>query len=262
MTLFAVRKPTAPPLKWAGGKRWLLPQLAERLPKYERFVEPCMGSLSVTLGLAPDKALVNDINPHLTNFYQQIQKGLHFNLPYGHDEAEYYQARDRFNECIQGGQMATPEMAQLFYYLNRTGFNGLCRFNKSGLFNVPFGRYKSIRYRENFDDITEALRGVDIQQGDFSELAYRDGDFIFVDPPYDAPFTSYSAGGFDWSDQVRLAELYAQLGLPAVICNQATARAVDLYTDLGYRVETHEAPRRISSSGDRSEVLEVLAWML
>lgn len=261
MTLLAVRQPIQSPLKWAGGKRWLVPLLAPRLPKYRRFVEPCMGSMSVTLGLAPEAALVNDINPHLVNFYRQVQRGLHFDIPYGHDEAEYYAAREHFNAGIAAGEVATPEMAQLFYYLNRTGFNGLCRFNKSGLFNVPFGRYKTIKYREDFADITPALQSVQIEQGDFTNLPYRDGDFIFVDPPYDTPFTSYFEGGFDWAAQVRLAEFYAGLGLPVIITNQATDRIRELYADLGYRVETHPAPRRISSSGNRDDALEVLAWL-
>lgn len=258
MTL--LRTPAHPPLKWAGGKRWLVPLLAGRLPKYQRLVEPCMGAMSVTLGLTPQRALVNDVNPHLVNFYRQIQQGLQFNLPYGHSEADYYAARERFNSQIQAGETATPEMAQLFYYLNRTGFNGLCRFNKSGLFNVPFGRYARIQYRQNFDDITAALQGVDIHQGDFAGLTYAEGDFIYMDPPYDAPFTTYSQGGFGWEEQVRLAEFYAALGLPVAISNQATARILELYTGLGYRVETLNAPRRISSSGNRDDVLEVLAW--
>lgn len=219
-----------------------------------------MGALSVSLGIAPKVALVNDINPHLVNFYRQIQQGLKYNLPFGNSEVDYYVARDRFNLLIKLGEIETPEMAQLFYYLNRTGFNGLCRFNKSGLFNVPFGRYKSINYRDNFDDLTDSIINYQIMNLDFAELPYQAGDFIYVDPPYDTPFTAYSAGGFEWDIQVRLAEFYAKLNLPVLISNQATGRILELYGDLGYKMETISAPRRIASNGKRDDALEILAW--
>lgn len=249
-----------PPLKWAGGKRWLLPHVADRFPRYQRFVEPCMGAMAMTLGVSPTNALVNDINPHLVNFFKQIQSGLIFKLPYMHNEEDYYNARDRFNENICGGEIYTAEMANLFYYLNRTGFNGLCRFNRQGLFNVPFGRYATINYRSDFKDIENVIKYYNITEGDFSTLAYADGDFIYADPPYDTQFTSYSKDEFAWEEQVRLAQFYSDLGLSVLVSNQATPRILSLYNDLGYRVETLPAPRRISSSGDRSPALEMLAW--
>lgn len=264
-TLLSMPYPSAhseaidPPLKWAGGKRWLLPQLREFIPPHTRFVEPFMGSLSVSLGLRPKQALVNDLNPHLVNFYQQVQRGLNMDIPYAHDEEDYYAAREEFNSNVQKGEIWTPRMAMLFYYMNRTGFNGLCRFNKSGLFNVPFGRYAKIYYREDFADITAVLKGFTISYGDFAQLNYKDGDFVYADPPFDTPFTSYSAGGFDWSEQIRAAEFLAGLSLPVTVSNQATPRVLELYGDLGFQLQTISAPRRISSNGDRGDALELLA---
>lgn len=256
-----ILQPLSPPLKWAGGKRWALPLLGEILPlgNGRRLVEPCMGALSVTLGLRPAAALANDVNPHLVNFYQQIKAGLVFDLPYGHDENDYYAARGEFNAGISAGQIDTPRMAMLFYYLNRTGFNGLCRFNKSGLFNVPFGRYKSINYRSDFFDLQPALSAVEFSLGDFSTLPYKDGDVIYVDPPYDMTFTAYSSGGFSWDDQQRLAGFFAELGLPVAISNSSTERLCQLYGDLGFEVREIAAPRRISSDGSRQAAREILA---
>ena len=141
-----------PPLKWAGGKRWLVPHLTKiwQDHSHARLVEPFCGGLAVTLGLSPKNALLNDINPHLHNFYQQLKAGLKIVIATEKDSDHYYQHRERFNKLISDGKPNNSEAAQLFYYLNRTGFNGLCRFNKSGLFNVPFGRYKTINYKKDF----------------------------------------------------------------------------------------------------------------
>jgi DNA adenine methylase Dam len=136
-------------LKWAGGKRWLVSQLK---PLWEenitrRYVEPFCGGLAVVLGLQPRTALLNDVNPHLINFYRQVQNGLQMRLPMRNDEELFYRHRERFNQLIRKGEAHTEEGAQLFYYLNRTCFNGLCRFNKGGDFNVPFGTYSALTKR-------------------------------------------------------------------------------------------------------------------
>src|SRR6202163_3569223 len=132
-----------PPLKWAGGKRWQVPHLRPLWEAHSRsrLVEPFCGGLAVALGLLPDRALLNDANPHLVNFYRWLQKGLRIELRMENNETLFYEHRDRFNTLLSTGEDATEEAAALFYFLNRTGFNGLCRFNQRGDFNVPFGRY-------------------------------------------------------------------------------------------------------------------------
>lgn len=251
----------APPLKWAGGKRWLVPRLAALWSQHShrRLVEPFCGGLSVSLGLRPVEALVNDINPHLMSFYRWLRRGLVIELPMENDEALYYEHRDRFNDLIVSGHWGSAEAAGLFYFLNRTGYNGLCRFNASGGYNVPFGRYKTINYRTDFADYRAALAGWSFACGDFARLELRPSDFIYADPPYDVPFTHYSQGGFDWADQQRTAQWLAQHTGPVVLSNQATPRIVDLYDSLGYRVEYVDAPRRIACTGDRQPAREVLA---
>ena len=154
---------------------------------------------------------------------------------------------------------ATEEAALLFYYLNRTAYNGLCRFNSRGEFNVPFGRYKTINYATNFVEYKAMLASWRFMSGDFSTIPLADADFIYADPPYDVEFTTYSAGGFSWEDQVRAATFLAEHSGPVVLVNQATRRIKELYRDLGYKLRFLDAPRRISCTGDRTPAREVLA---
>ena len=141
-----------PPLKWAGGKRWLVPYLSRlwRQHPHARLVEPFCGGLGVTFGLRPDEALLNDVNPHLVNFYMWLRRGLRPSIEMRNTKETFYAHRERFNELLQANKERSSEAAALFYYLNRTGYNGLCRFNRSGEFNVPFGRYRSIWYVSDF----------------------------------------------------------------------------------------------------------------
>jgi DNA adenine methylase len=250
-----------PPLKWAGGKRWLLPHIQSiwSSHKERRYVEPFCGGLAVALGLQPRQALLNDVNPHLINFYQQVSQGLAVTIRTRYDSDLFYRHRDRFNRLIRNGRASTKEAAQLFYYLNRTCFNGLCRFNLSGEFNVPFGRYSTVKYATDFHSYSKLFRRWSFTSQDLESLPLERGDFIYADPPYDVEFTSYSAGGFSWDDQVRTAEILAKHRGPVVLSNQATKRIVKLYKKCGFDLQYLQAPRRISSNGNRETVREVLA---
>lgn len=253
-----------PPLKWAGGKRWLVPALARYWNgnRKRRLVEPFAGGLAVTLGLAPRQALLNDANPHLISFYRWLQRGfdpLETGIEFVNDRAIYAHNRALFNELIRSGEEQSARAAALFYYLNRTGYNGLCRFNARGFFNVPFGRYKRIPYREEFAAYRDALRRYAFSCGDFEHLDVQPDDFIYADPPYDVEFTSYSAGGFTWDDQKRLARWLADHPGPVVASNQATPRVCRLYRKLGFAITKLPAPRRISCDGNRDDAEELVA---
>jgi len=250
-----------PPLKWAGGKRWLVPQVATIWERHSHksYVEPFCGGLAMALGLKPGRALLNDVNPHLINFYSQVQHGLKVTIEMANDEQLFYAHRDRFNRIIKQGQTQTQPAAQLFYFLNRTCFNGLCRFNQSGEFNVPFGAYKKINYVSDFHQYQKLFATWKFTSGDLEALPLEKDDFIYADPPYDVEFTTYSSGGFSWEDQVRTAELLAAHPGPLVLSNQATPRIVSLYEKLGFTLSYLEAPRRISCTGDRTAAQEVLA---
>lgn len=257
----ATRPAVKPPLKWAGGKRWQLPEL---LPYWKahtecRLVEPFCGGLGVATGLVPDRALLNDVNPHVVNFYQWLKRGLEIEFPMENESHAYYRARARFNELLSTGKGASEEAAGLFYYLNRTGYNGLCRFNSKGGFNVPFGRYKTIGYRSSFEEYRNAFKGWMFTCMDFDQLELERNDFVYADPPYDVPFTAYTKGGFSWEDQVRTAKWLSRHKGPVILSNQATKRIVDLYESLNFELRILDAPRRISCTGDRTPAREVLA---
>lgn len=251
-----------PPLKWAGGKRWLVPYLQEIWQKHNKYrlVEPFCGGLAIALGLQPEKALLNDINPHVVNFYQCLQRGLKLEIEVQNEREFYYAQRVEFNRLIQLGKAATPKAAQLFYYLNRTGYNGLCRFNRNGGFNVPFGRHRTINYTKDFTPYKLAFTEWKFTNLDFAKLAIASSDLIYADPPYDVEFRQYAKNGFEWSEQERLAYWLAQQNNPTIASNQATKRILELYQDLGFQIHILNAPRRISCNGDRIPAREMLAY--
>jgi len=254
-----------PPLKWAGGKRWLVPLLAELYHGHhkKRFVEPFCGGMAPSLGLQPHIALLNDFNYHLINFYRQIKmhglmRGQYPSFPWVYDKEIYYQCREQFNNLIKHNQQGTREAAQLFYYLNRTCFNGLCRFNAKGFFNVPFGQYTTVNFASSFKEYQSAFKHWTFENRDFEHIDIQSDDFIYADPPYDVVFTTYSAGGFSWNDQVRLFHWLMKHPGPVVISNQATKRIIDLYK-AEFDITLLDGPRRISRTGDRTPAKEMLA---
>ena len=253
--------PLLPPLKWAGGKRWQVPLLQPLWAphRHRRLVEPFCGGLAVPLGLRPQRAWLNDLNPHLVNFYRCLQQGMRIELPLANDRALYDAHRERFNALLRDGRQETREAAALFYFLNRTGYNGLCRFNRRNQFNVPFGRYHSIPYLTDFSRYADVLGAWTFSCVEFDALPLAGDDFVYADPPYDVPFRQYAARGFSWDDQVRTAEFLAGHRGPVVLANQATPRILDLYRGLGYDLRLVDAPRRISCNGNRTPAREVLA---
>lgn len=252
---------TRPPLKWAGGKRWQLPHLRPlwQHQTARRLVEPFCGGLAVTLGLQPRRALLNDVNAHVIDFYQWLKRGLVTPLPMRNDENLYYTYRDRFNALLASSAGDSVEAVALFYYLNRTGYNGLCRFNRNGQFNVPFGRYKQIGYTSDFSGYRRTFANWTFMSSDFESVPLKPSDFVYADPPYDVEFTHYAKGGFSWEDQVRAAHWLSRHPGPVVLSNQATKRIVQLYKALGFTLRFLQAPRMISCTGDRTPAREVLA---
>ncbi len=250
-----MKKELSPPLKWAGGKRWLLPFLKELYIPGTRLVEPFVGAMAVSLGLAPKYALLNDINPHLINFYNYLKSGLKIRADFKNEKDFFYESRQEFNSISSSNK----RKAELFYYLNRTAYNGLCRFNKSGLFNVPFGSYKKISYTKDFSDYKLHLKNWTFLNKDFEALPIKRNDFIYVDPPYDVEFTSYSKDAFKWTDQLRLVDWLLQFDQPIVASNQATTRIIKLYKKAGFDLKIITAPRMISCNGDRCPAKEIIA---
>ena len=253
-----VKESTLPPLcKWAGGKGWMLNRVKALFVDRgnRRLVEPFCGGIAIAMGLNPDRALLNDINPDLINLYQCVKEGLMYRFVLTIINKEvYYANRKRFNqECDRHAK------AILFYQLNRTGYNGLCRYNQKGKYNTPAGDFKNNILDHDFSAYKQIFKRWDFTCLPFEDLAVESNDFIFADPPYDDGFTTYSKGGFNWADQVRCAEWLAVRGVPTIATNKATPRIVELYSDLGFTIEYINAPRRIACNGDREPVREMFA---
>jgi len=227
--------------------------------QHRRLVEPFCGGLAVSLGLRPGQALQNDINPHLINFYRWLKKGLVIDLAFKNNERDFYRSREEFNRLLRTGREDTKEAASLFYYLNRTGYNGLCRFNSQGQFNVPFGKYENITYRYDFRIYKAIIQDWVFANVGFNKLRLKPTDFVYADPPYDVQFRQYSKGGFSWQEQEQTAEWLSAHPGPVILSNQATTRILELYQDYGFTIIKLNGPRRISCTGDRTPAREVLA---
>jgi DNA adenine methylase len=258
-----------PPLKWAGGKRWLVPEFSKLFNphRHRRLVEPFCGAAAIALGVRPARALLNDINPHLINFHRWLQQGLTIEIPMEKEECTYYSNRERFNQLARDGRCNRDgkQLAELFYYLNRTTYNGLCRFNKSKReFNAPFGKDdKPVSYQCDFTAYRAAYVDWVLTVGHFETVAVESDDFIYADPPYDGDdgaFTAYAGIPFDWQDHVELARWLARHPGPVVASNAATPRIVELYRDLGFALSKRQVPRTINSKANkRGPVAEILA---
>jgi DNA adenine methylase len=264
--------PVRPFLKWAGNKFRILDKVKKRLPEGKRLVEPFTGSGAVFLNTDYESYLLCDSNRDLVDLYTLLrEEGPAFIelarklfTPKNNSPERYYALREEFNQCNDPARRAA-----LFIYLNRHGYNGLCRYNAGGGFNVPFGRYKRPYFpaEEMLAFHRKSQRARFVQQDFVATLSQvRKGDVIYCDPPYvplspSANFTSYSAGGFNLEQQAHLASLSEQLstrGIPVLISNHNTSFARQIYGN----AELHRffVQRYISCNGKaRSKAGELLA---
>ncbi len=272
----------APFVKWAGGKRQLLPQIKERMPeKYNNYFEPFVGGGAVIFELLPANALINDINKALINAYKQI-----CNIPEAFLKAVkkldkemlgkrtevlgkeyYYSLREHYNDKLMKAEYDV-ELAALFVFINKHCFNGLYRVNGKGLFNVPYNNSRGTSVDEKaIMETSEYLQGVTIIDGDF-EVACEDakkGDFVFIDSPY-APlnptsFESYTKEGFDIESHKRLAKLFDELtarGCYCMLTNHNTDLINELYGNKGYRIDVVSVKRMINSDASNRVGEEVI----
>lgn len=261
-----------PFLKWAGNKYQILDRIKALLPRGNRLIEPFAGSAAVFLNTDYERYLVTDNNRDLINLYQMVKSGGDCFIEYcrgffskeNNDEIRYYQLRDIFNTT---GDLKLK--AALFLYLNRHGYNGLCRYNSKGIFNTPFGQYHRPYFPETeLRLFAEKAKRAKFKTADFRDIMQRakKGDVIYCDPPYvplsdTANFTTYSAGGFSRRDQSALAELALELsrkGIPVLISNHATSFILNAYKSA--QIEQFNVRRFISCDGDnRGMAQEVLA---
>ena len=270
-------KNVKPLVKWAGGKRQLLPHIHAALPAEapRRFYEPFIGGGAVLFSLEPARARVNDLNGELINLYEVVRDGVDELIAelagYPNETEFFYALRAADRDARRFAALSPVERAARTLYLNRTCYNGLYRVNAAGQFNAPFGRYKNptICDEGTLRAVHRYFADNDVafSQGDFAAAVAeaREGDFVYFDPPYDpvnvtSSFTGYQKAGFDRAEQERLKEVCDDLdrrGVKFLLSNSATDFIRELYAD--YEVGIVGATRAINSVGSRrGKVDEVL----
>jgi len=259
-------------LKWAGGKFKVLPRIFRALPSGQRLIEPFAGSAVVSLNAPFAAAVASDSNTDLINLYRSIiadpqhfiEKASILFAPEYNVREQYDALRAEFNDSDDPFRRSA-----IFVYLNRHCFNGLCRYNSKGRFNVPFGRYKNpIFPRKQVEQFAQAGQAIEFHNIQFEEAmsAAKSGDVVYCDPPYaplslTANFTGYTEGTFGAKEQIRLAELARELqarGIPVVISNHDTEFTRSIYE--GATIESFGVQRNISRDGkNRVQAPELLA---
>jgi len=271
-----------PFLKWAGGKRQLLPEIVKYVPKMtskHTYYEPFLGGGALLFELQRPKAVINDSNKELINCYKVIRDSLDELMEelskdkYSNSETSYYEMRDLDRSTKKYEILSEVEKAARIIYLNKTCYNGLFRVNSQGQFNVPFGRYKNPNFLD--DAVLRAVNkylnsnNITLLNQDFAE-AVKDakrGDFVYFDPPYDpvsetASFTGYDVNGFNRDEQKRLKKVFDDLnkrGCKVMLSNSCTDFIMDLYNDYQDTIIKVRATRSINSNAlKRGRVDEVL----
>lgn len=263
-------------LKWAGGKYRLADEIGSQLPQRKCLVEPFVGAGAVFLNSDFERYLLADINPDLITLFNTVKDNVEryieaSRIYFTHQDANtrefYYARRQQFN------QTTDPFLrSALFLYLNRFGFNGLCRYNKKHEYNVPFGRYKQPYFPENellfFAEKAQRATFIcaDFHQT-FDYMQQNPDDYVvYCDPPYapiaqETNFTQYAGGGFSLEQQEQLAEqarLAQQANIPVVISNHDTPFTRKIYK--GAAITRLKVQRYIGKNGgSRNKVNELLA---
>lgn len=272
-----MKKNIQPLLKWAGGKRQILPYIMPLVPKeYNCYIEPFVGGASVFMTIYPKKAIVNDLNGELINVYLTVRDypskliDLLKEHKDKHNKDYYYQIRSLDRSELYDSLGMIDKAARIIY-LNKTCYNGLYRVNKNGFFNTPIGRYKNpqILNEDNINNVSEYFRKNEIRfmSGDYlkSLKLARKGDFVYLDPPYDpisdsSSFTMYTSDGFSKEDQIRLRNECNRLnsiGVKFMLSNSDTNFIRELYKE--YNIHVVPATRNINSNGaKRKKVNELL----
>jgi DNA adenine methylase len=269
-----------PFLKWAGGKRQLLPEIRKYIPKRRKlYFEPFIGAAAVLFDVQPQAAVINDANSELVNCYRMIKRdpeALIAKLREHKNEKKYYYHLRQLDRDPGFVRLSDVERAARIIYLNKTCYNGLFRVNSQGQFNVPFGNYANpnivdeVVIRAVSRYLNEAH--VEISNDDFaaSVNGAGRGDFVYLDPPYDpvsdtSSFTGYNLSSFDKNEQRRLKTVCDDLsrrGCKVLLSNSATEFIRDLYDEPArYTIVEVEANRNINSvATGRGKISELLIF--
>ena len=269
-------KVISPPfLRWAGGKRRLVRRLIDFLPKetYGTYWEPFLGSGALFFALAPQKAVLSDVNEELIRCYEAVKEnpeGVSDRLrKYASRASEnyYYKARAKYNNG-----MGRKAQAARFIFLNRTSFNGIYRVNTNGTYNVPYGHKEPppLPTRKELIRASELLKNATLHKKGYTKVLsfkkLKAKDFVYLDPPYlpykegTANFTHYTDSRFDLEDHKKLAKMAKQIskkGCFVMISSSDDPAIRELY-GWGWHIYKLPVTRFIAANGSRSEVSELI----
>ena len=230
-----------PIIKWSGGKSDEIKLFKKYIPHtYNIYLEPFIGGGAVYFYTNPKKAVISDVHPELIDLYQSIKDGFsediyNFMVNNKNDEETYYKIRD---EMVINSKL---DNAMRFYYQRKTCFRGMLRYNKSGKFNIPFGKYKNINFEElKNKNYEELLKRTDIYNKPFDYIFENyndDNNFMFLDPPYDSEFTDYGYCKFGKEEHNKLAKCFKETKIKCLMIIGKTKFIEDLYKD--YIVEEY-----------------------
>lgn len=248
-----------PVLKYRGGKSREIPRFVQYIPdEFDRYIEPFLGGGAVYFYLEPERAVINDVNERLMLFYRQLRDNYEemrsqlneIQQVYESNQAEYktlkaqmpdkrvpnaneelyYKMRELFNH---------PDGSYLdgviYFFINKTAYSGMIRYNNNGEYNVPFGRYPNFNTQLITEQHSLLLRGAELYNVDYKQIFDMAGenDFIFLDPPYDCVFNDYGnidmMNGFDEAEHRRLAADFRNLSCRALMVIGKTPLTMELY---------------------------------
>ncbi|GBF23847.1 hypothetical protein MnTg01_00175 [archaeon MnTg01] len=269
-----------PFVKWAGGKRQLIPQIEKHLPeKFGSYFEPFLGGGALLFHLLSEnknlKGYVSDLNSDLILSYVTIRDNLSSLLKslQKHSDNYFSDSKSYYYSVRESNPKSQIEKVSRLLFMNRTCFNGLYRVNSKGKFNVPLGRYSNpnIVQEENLRSVNQFLNHnkIIIKCQDFSSTVEKakKGDFVYFDPPYQpvsktANFTSYTNGNFGLNDLKRLAKVSNELakkGVNVLLSNSSTKQVRELFSSKAWEIFEIQANRAINSdSNNRTGHSELL----
>jgi DNA adenine methylase len=268
--------PDAKPfVKWVGGKRQLLGEIARHVPaSFGRYHEPFIGGGALFFHLRQSSscpAFLTDRNERLIRAYRGVQHDVDgvIELLREHDRKHSKPYFLKVREQRDIDTATATEVAAWMIYLNRTGYNGLYRVNSSNIFNVPLGKYDNPRIcdADNLRACARALAGAELDSSGFESVLdrARPGDFVYFDPPYKpvtstSNFTDYTSEGFGDVDQVRLRDVALQLkkrGVSVVLSNSNAPFIEELYRDGFERIKVG-ARRSVNSDATKRGLVQEL----
>jgi len=252
-----------PLVKYRGGKSKEIPQIEKHIPDFSgRYIEPFFGGGALFFYLEPKKAIINDINSKLMAFYNgvksdfdnlrrelsEIEKTYKTNRKKFEElksqtpserveddnETLYYQIRDMFNDLVE----KRYSDALLYFFINKTAYSGMIRYNAKGEFNVPYGRYANLNTALVTKNHSDLLANAEIYNSDYKQIfeMAEENDFMFLDPPYDCVFSDYGNAehkdGFNERNHIELANNYKRLKCKALMVIGRTPLTEKLYGDM------------------------------